>query len=132
VFADSGATFSKIIARAQLQMRQLHAMTGGEAICRFFESRAAGMLSPRSGEYLTTDVRFKLLNRYGILVGVTDNTLNQLCVQLRDAQEEESIRRAAEALRNYLHHQQRHLRERLLSDAEKAFSQTLDPQLGQK
>jgi len=35
---------------------------------------------------------------------------------------------AAQALRNYLHDQQRQLREKLLSDAEKAFSKALDPQ----
>ena len=68
-------------------------------------------------------------NRYGILYRVNPEILQQLCAQLRDAQDEESIHRAAEALRTYLREQQTRMRERLVSGAEKAFSLTLDPQL---
>lgn len=68
-------------------------------------------------------------NRYGILYRVNPEILQRLCAQLRDAQDEESIHRAAEALRTYLREQQTRMRERLVSDAEKAFSLTLGPQL---
>lgn len=67
--------------------------------------------------------------RYGILCSVNPDVLQKLCAQLRDAQDDEGVRRASEALRSYLREQQKHVRERLMSDAEKAFSLTLDPQL---
>jgi UDP:flavonoid glycosyltransferase YjiC (YdhE family) len=61
-------------------------------------------------------------NRYGIIVSVNEALLKRLCNELRDATDEQSVRRAAEALRAYLKKEQILVRERLASYAEKAFS----------
>lgn len=59
---------------------------------------------------------------------MSDTLLQQLCDELRDAQGSAEIERAAQALRSHLKEQQSGIRERLLSEAEKAFQSQVDLQ----
>lgn len=59
---------------------------------------------------------------------MSDTLLQQLCDELRDAQGAVEIERAAQALRSHLKEQQSGIRERLLSEAEKAFQARADLQ----